>query len=88
VYIHLLQLFIPTCLILPLFKQVVLVGGGTRMPSVRKLVETVTGLLPRTTVNPDEAVALGAGIHAGMLDGVIGDMEMMTPMQVRVLGND
>jgi molecular chaperone DnaK len=58
------------------------------MPSVRKLVETVTGLLPRTTVNPDEAVALGAGIHAGMLDGVIGDMEMMTPMQVRVLGND
>ena len=65
--------------------EVVLVGGGTRMPCIRRLVEGVTGVKPRTTVNPDEAVALGAGIHAGVLDGTIENMEMMTPMQAAML---
>jgi molecular chaperone DnaK (HSP70) len=65
--------------------EVVMVGGATRMPSIQRLVEAVTGIKPRTTVNPDEAVALGAGIHAGVLDGTIEDMEMMTPMQSAIL---
>jgi molecular chaperone DnaK (HSP70) len=65
--------------------EVVMVGGATRMPCVRRLVEAVTGVRPRTTVNPDEAVALGAGIQAGILDGSITDMEMMTPMQAAVI---
>ena len=65
--------------------EVVMVGGATRMPSIQRLVEAVTGIEPRTTVNPDEAVALGAGIHAGVLDGTIEDVEMMTPIQAAIL---
>jgi molecular chaperone DnaK (HSP70) len=65
-------------------QEVVMVGGATRMPSIQRLVEAVTGRKPRVTVNPDEAVALGAGIHAGVLDGTIEDMEMMTPMQAAI----
>lgn len=65
-------------------EEVVMVGGATRMPSIQRLVEAVTGRKPRVTVNPDEAVALGAGIHAGVLDGTIEDMDMMTPMQAAI----
>jgi heat shock 70kDa protein 1/2/6/8 len=65
--------------------EVVMVGGATRMPSIQKLVEVVTGIKPKITVNPDEAVALGAGIHAGMLDGSITDLDVMTPMQAAIL---
>lgn len=65
-------------------EEVVMVGGATRMPSIQRLVEAVTGRKPRVTVNPDEAVALGAGIHAGVLDGTIKDMDMMTPMQAAI----
>lgn len=68
-----------------LIQEVVMVGGATRMPSIQRLVEAVTGIKPRTTVNPDEAVALGAGIHAGVLDGTIEDMDMMTPMQAAIM---
>jgi hypothetical protein len=65
-------------------QEVVMVGGATRMPSIRRLVAAVTGITPRTTVDPDEAVALGAGIHAGVLDGIIEDMDMLTPMQAAI----
>jgi molecular chaperone DnaK len=49
--------------------RVVLVGAATRMPAVRELVATVTGLTPSYTVDPEHAVALGAAIHAGLLTG-------------------
>lgn len=47
--------------------EIVLVGGSTRMPIVRKAVTKMFGRFPRTTVHPDEAVALGAGVQAGLL---------------------
>mmetsp|Transcript_35274 Transcript_35274/g.44957 ORF Transcript_35274/g.44957 Transcript_35274/m.44957 type:complete len:743 (-) Transcript_35274:35-2263(-) len=62
-------------------KEVVMVGGATRMPCILKLVETVTGLKPRITVNPDEAVALGAAIQAGIIDGDIQGLEVMSSWQ-------
>ncbi|MEM7533596.1 MAG: Hsp70 family protein [Chloroflexota bacterium] len=46
--------------------QTLLVGGSTRMPMIRDLVKEMSGKPPLTTVNPDEAVALGAAIHAAM----------------------
>jgi len=56
--------------------HVLLVGGSTRMPMVRNYVERMTGKSPLTSVNPDEAVALGAAIQAAL------DMEQMQPGQV------
>lgn len=50
--------------------QVVLVGGSTRIPLVRRRVEEVFGRAPYTAVNPDEVVALGAAVQAGVLAGV------------------
>jgi molecular chaperone DnaK (HSP70) len=50
--------------------QVVLVGGSTRMPLVRRRVEEAFGRAPYTAVNPDEVVALGAAVQAGVLGGV------------------
>mmetsp|Transcript_26753 Transcript_26753/g.42218 ORF Transcript_26753/g.42218 Transcript_26753/m.42218 type:complete len:86 (+) Transcript_26753:1-258(+) len=51
------------------------------MPCIIKLVETVTGLKARTTVNPDEAVALGAAIQAGIVDGTVDGLEVMSSWQ-------
>ncbi|CAM9423107.1 unnamed protein product [Chrysoparadoxa australica] len=65
--------------------QVLLVGGATRMPCVRRLVETCTGLPPRAGVNPDEAVALGAAIYAGILEGEVEGMDVLTAWQAAVL---
>jgi molecular chaperone DnaK len=48
--------------------HVLLIGGSTRMPAVRKLVRDLTGKAPAAGVNPDEAVAMGAAIQAGMLN--------------------
>lgn len=66
---------------------VLLVGGSTRIPCVRRTVRTLTGVeaLSSHTVNPDEAVCLGAGILAGMLDGLIPDMQILSPWQAAVL---
>ena len=55
--------------------QVLLVGGATRMPMVKQLVERMSGKAPSTAVHPDEAVALGAAIQAAM------DMERLSPSQ-------
>ena len=49
--------------------EVILVGGSTRIPAVQQLVKTITGKEPNRSVNPDEVVALGACIQAGVLVG-------------------
>ncbi|HMV44681.1 MAG TPA: molecular chaperone HscC [Leptospiraceae bacterium] len=46
--------------------QIVLAGGATRMPSIKKLVAKMFGILPASSLNPDEIVALGAGVQAGL----------------------
>jgi hypothetical protein len=51
--------------------DVLLVGGATRMPSVIAMIHKLTGINPKRYLNPDEAIALGAGIYAGKLDGTI-----------------
>ena len=52
--------------------KVVLVGGATRMKKVSEIIQRVFKTQPSSSVNPDEAVALGAGIHAGVLDRLDG----------------
>ena len=47
--------------------EVILVGGSSRIPAVQELVKKLTGLEPNRSINPDEAVAIGAGIQAGVL---------------------
>lgn len=49
--------------------QVILVGGSTRIPAVQQLVEKLAGKKPNVSVNPDEVVALGAAVQAGVLAG-------------------
>ncbi|MCS7298266.1 MAG: molecular chaperone DnaK [Bacteroidia bacterium] len=51
--------------------EVILVGGSTRMPRIQKLVEEFFGKVPNKSVNPDEAVALGAAVQAGVLAGEV-----------------
>ena len=62
--------------------EVILVGGMTRMPAVQEKVKGVFGREPSRTVNPDEAVALGAAIQAGVLAGEVGDIVLVdvTPL--------
>ncbi len=57
--------------------QVVLVGGSTRIPLVRRLVERAFGRAPYTALNPDEVVALGAAVQAGLLAGVSREMLLL-----------
>ncbi|KAL4443559.1 hypothetical protein ABPG75_011296 [Micractinium tetrahymenae] len=57
--------------------QVALVGQLTRLPSVRQYVQRITGVEPRMSVAPAEAVALGAAIHAGVLLGEVSGVELM-----------
>ena len=70
--------------------DVILVGGQTRMPAVIALVTRVFGKPPQLTVNPDEVVAAGAAIQAGILSGHVGDLLLLdvTPLSlgVRTLG--
>lgn len=63
---------------------VVLVGGSTRMPMVQDLIEKLTGKTPNKSVNPDEVVALGAALQAGVLAGEVGDILLLdvTPLSL------
>jgi molecular chaperone DnaK len=66
--------------------HVVLVGGMTRMPSVREKVEELTGKEPHQGVNPDEVVAVGAAIQAGVLAGDVKDVLLLdvTPLTLGI----
>ena len=66
--------------------EVVLVGGSTRIPAIQKLVESITNKKPNQTVNPDEVVAIGAAIQAGILVGEIKDILLLdvTPLSLGV----
>ena len=62
--------------------EVILVGGMTRMPAVQEKVKSLFGKEPSRSVNPDEAVAMGAAIQAGVLGGEVGDIVLLdvTPL--------
>ena len=66
--------------------EVVLVGGSTRIPAIQDLVESITGKKPNQNVNPDEVVAIGAAIKAGILAGEIKDILLLdvTPLSLGV----
>jgi molecular chaperone DnaK len=66
--------------------EVILVGGSTRIPLVRKLVEEFFGRVPNRSVNPDEVVALGAAIQGGVLAGEVKDMLLLdvTPLSLGI----
>jgi molecular chaperone DnaK len=66
--------------------HVVLVGGSTRMPAVAELVRDLTGTEPDKGVNPDEAVAIGAAIQAGVLRGDVKDILLLdvTPLSLGI----
>ncbi|HCC23640.1 TPA: molecular chaperone DnaK [Candidatus Falkowbacteria bacterium] len=65
-------------------EEVVMVGGMTRMPLVQKKVEEFFGKKPNMTVNPDEVVALGAAVQAGVLQGDVKDVLLLdvTPLSL------
>jgi molecular chaperone DnaK len=67
-------------------KEVVLVGGATRMPMVQSLVIDLLGKTPNKSVNPDEVVAVGAAIQAGVLAGDVKDVVLLdvTPLSLGV----
>jgi molecular chaperone DnaK len=64
--------------------EVVLVGGSTRMPMVQELVRSLTGKEPHKGVNPDEVVAVGAAVQAGVLGGEVSDLLLLdvTPLSL------
>jgi len=66
--------------------EVVLVGGMTRMPRVREFVKQLFGKEPNTSVNPDEVVAMGAAIQAGVLQGDVKDVLLLdvTPLSLGI----
>ena len=66
--------------------HVVLVGGSTRMPAVSDLVKELTGKEPNKSVNPDEVVALGAALQAGVLRGDVKDVLLLdvTPLSLGI----
>src|SRR5205809_816694 len=66
--------------------EVVLVGGSTRIPAVQKLVKDFFGKEPHKGVNPDEVVALGAAVQAGVLSGEVKDMLLLdvTPLSLGI----
>lgn len=66
--------------------EVILVGGSSRMPMVQELVKSMTGKEPNRSVNPDEVVAVGAAIQAGVLGGDVRDILLLdvTPLSLGV----
>lgn len=66
--------------------EVVMVGGSTRIPLVRKAVETLFRARPHTELNPDEVVALGAAVQAGILSGDVQDTLLLdvTPLSLGI----
>ncbi len=64
--------------------EVVMVGGSTRMPAVQNLVKELTGKEPNRSVNPDEVVAIGAAIQAGIITGEVRDVVLLdvTPLSL------
>jgi molecular chaperone DnaK len=66
--------------------HVILVGGSTRMPAVSELVMSITGKEPNKTVNPDEVVAVGAAVQAGVLKGDVKDVLLLdvTPLSLGI----
>ncbi len=66
--------------------HVIMVGGSTRMPAVQELVEGLTGREPHKGVNPDEVVAMGAAIQAGVLKGDVKDVLLLdvTPLSLGI----
>ena len=67
-------------------QHVILVGGSTRMPAVQELVQSFTGKEPNRTVNPDEVVAIGAAVQAGVLRGDVKDILLLdvTPLSLGI----
>ena len=66
--------------------EVVLVGGSTRIPAVQQLVKAYTGKDPNQSVNPDEVVAVGAAVQAGVLAGEVKDIVLLdvTPLTLGI----
>ncbi len=66
--------------------HIVLVGGATRMPAIQELVRSLTGKDPHKGVNPDEVVAVGAAIQAGVLKGEVKDILLLdvTPLSLGI----
>ena len=66
--------------------HVVLVGGSTRMPAIQDLVQGLTGKEPHKGVNPDEVVAIGAAVQAGVLKGEVKDVLLLdvTPLSLGI----
>ncbi|MBU6233171.1 MAG: molecular chaperone DnaK [Acidobacteria bacterium] len=66
--------------------HVIMVGGSTRIPAVQELVSKLTGTEPNKTVNPDEVVAVGAAIQAGVLKGDVKDILLLdvTPLSLGI----
>ena len=67
-------------------QEVILVGGMTRMPKVQEFVRAFYGKQPNKSVNPDEAVAVGAAIQAGVLEGEMGGIVLLdvTPLSLGI----
>lgn len=66
--------------------EVVLVGGSTRIPAIQELVKRILNKTPNQTVNPDEVVAIGAAVQAGVLAGEVKDILLLdvTPLSLGV----
>ena len=67
-------------------EEIIMVGGMTRMPMVQKKVEEFFGKKPNVTVNPDEVVAMGAAVQAGVLQGEVKDVLLLdvTPLSLGI----
>lgn len=68
------------------FDEILVVGGATRMPLVRDFVAEIFGRAPNTSQHPDEAVAMGATIQAGVLDGAVHNVTLLdvTPLSLGI----
>jgi len=66
--------------------EVILVGGSTRIPAVQDIVKEIFNLEPNKSINPDEAVALGAGIQGGVMSGDVDDIVLLdvTPITLGI----